>query len=136
MRPLIRMHGYTYDRSADHGAKWQELELILRRLVQHGNMRETMERVVCASLRPAEAFMRVCMRPAEAACFHIRICANNRQLIVAGIQRFLRCAYRYTARFHVIHTRKTLRALHVYTQTVIGVFFVHINSNMHGCLTR
>ena len=54
-------------------------------------------------------------------------CANNRQLIVAGIQRFLRWAY--TARFHVVDTRKTLRALRVYTQTVIGVFFVEICFN-------
>ena len=38
-------------------------------------------------------------------------------MLVAGIQRFLQCAY--TACF---------RALHVYMQTVIGVFFVHGNA--------
>ena len=97
-------------------------------------MHKTRERVVYASLQPAEAECCVRMRPTEAACFRIQKCANNCQLIVAGIQRFIQCAY--TARFHVIHTRKMLRALRVYTQTVIGVFFVHINSNMHGCLTR
>ena len=35
----------------------------------------------------------------------------------------------------VIHTRKTLCALRVYTQTVIGVFFVDANGNTHACLT-
>ena len=69
--------------------------------------------------------MRACMRPTEAACFRKRKCANNRQLIVAGIKKFLQYAYAYAARFRVIHTRKTLRTLRVYTQTVIGIFFVH-----------
>ena len=67
--------------------------------------------------------MRACMRPTEAACFRKRKCANIRQLIVAGIKTFLQ--YAYAARFRVIHTRKTLRTLRVYTQTVIGIFFVH-----------
>ena len=57
------MHAYDYDRSAAHGAQWQELELTLRWLLQHGNMRERRERVVYASLTPAEAFMQACMRP-------------------------------------------------------------------------
>ena len=52
--------------------------------------------------------MRACQRPTEAAC-----CRD---------QRFV--PYAYTARFRDIHTRKTLCALRVYTQTVIGVFFV------------
>ena len=96
MRPLIRMRAYDYDCSAAHGAQWQELELILRRLLQHGNTHERRERVVYASLRPAEALC-ACMRPTKAACFRIWKCANNRQLIVAGIQRFLRCAYTQNA---------------------------------------
>ena len=86
-----------------------------------------------ASLRHVEAFIRACMKLTKAACFRIRKGANNRQLIVAGIQRFLQCAY--TARFRVTHTRKTLRALCLYTQTVIGVLFVHGNGNMNACLT-
>ena len=60
-------------------------------------------------------------------------CANNRQLIVAGAQRFLRHAC--AAHFRVIHTRKTPCALRIYTQTVIGVFFVDGNGNTHACLT-
>ena len=40
MRPVIRMHACDYDRSAAHGAQWQELELIFGRLLQHGNIRE------------------------------------------------------------------------------------------------
>ena len=126
MRPLIRMRAYDYDRSAAHGAQWQELELILRRLLQHGNTHERRERVVYASLRPAEALC-ACMRPTKAACFRIWKCANKRQLIVAGIQRFLRWAYtlwHYTARFHVIDTRKTLRVLRVYTQQWLAYYLL------------
>ena len=89
MRPVIRMHECDYDRSAAHGAQWQELELIFGWLLLHGNMRERRERVVHASLRPAETFMRACRRPTEAACFRVQKCANNHQLIVAGFERFL-----------------------------------------------
>ena len=72
------MHSaYDYDCSAAHGAQWQELELILHRLLQHGNMRKRRERLVYASLRPAEAFIRACMTPTEAACFRVRKCANS-----------------------------------------------------------
>ena len=69
MRPVIWMHACDYDRSADHGAQWQELELIFGRLLIHGNMRKRKERVVHVSLRPAETFMLACRRPTEAACF-------------------------------------------------------------------
>ena len=37
---------------------------------------------------------------------------------------------------HTYCTRKTLPAQRVYTQTVIGVFFIHGNGNTHVCLTR
>ena len=60
-----------------------------------------------------------CTRPTEAEC-----CRN---------ERFIR--YAYAARFRFIHTRKTLRALSVYTQTVIGVIFVNGNGNTHACVT-
>ena len=100
MRPVIRMHAYDYDRSAAHGAQWQELEIILCWLLKHGNMRERTERVAHASLRPAETFMRVCPRPMEAVCFRVRKGANNHQLIVAGVQRFLR--YAYAAHFSIV----------------------------------
>ena len=83
------MHACDYNRSAAQGAQWQELELIFGRLLQHGNMRERRERVVHASHRPAETFMRACRRPTEAARFRVQKCANNHQLIVAGIERFL-----------------------------------------------
>ena len=89
LRPGIRMHAFSYNRSAAHGAQWQELELILRRLLQHGNMSERRKGVAHASLRPAETFMRACRRPTEAAHFRVQKGANNRQLIVAGVQRFL-----------------------------------------------
>ena len=128
------MHAFDYDRSVAHGAQWQELELIFGRLLLHGNMRERRERVVHASLRPAETFMRACRRPTEAACLRVQKCANNRQLIVAGARRFLQHAC--AARFRVIHTRKTPCALRIYTQTLIGIFYVHGNGNMHACLTQ
>ena len=103
------------------------------RLLLHGNMRQRKERVVHASLRPAETFMRACRRPTEAPCFRVQKCANNHQLIGAGVERCLRhlCA----AHFRVIHTRKTPCALCIYTQTLIGVFFVHGNAHTHACLT-
>ena len=127
MRPVIRMHACDYDRRPAHGAQWQKLELIFGRLFQHGNMLERRERssmcnVHFASLRPAETFMPACCRPIEKARFRERKCANT-QLIVAGIQRFLQHAY--AAHIHVIHTCKTLCALCIFTQTLIGIFFVH-----------
>ena len=118
-----------YDRNAAHSAQWQDLELILRQLLQHRNTRYRRERVAYTSLIPVEAFMRACMRPTEAACFRIKKCANNHQLIVASIQRFLQ--YAYAARFRVIHTCETLHARRVFTQKVIGIFFVHGNGNRH-----
>ena len=83
--------------STAHSAQWQDLELIFRRLLQHGNMCERREGVAHASLTPGETFIRACLRPTEAACFHVQKCANNRQLIDASIQRFLRhaCAARF-----------------------------------------
>ena len=57
----------------------------------------------------SEAFMRACMRPTEAACLHIQKCANNRQLIVASIQRFLRCAYTARASVSYIHAKRRVR---------------------------
>ena len=65
--------------------------------------------VACASLRLAETFMRSCRRPTEAAHFREQKCANNRQLIVCGIQRFLRHAC--TAHIRMVLTRITQCAL-------------------------
>ena len=99
------------------------------------NMRERREGVEHVSLRArlVEMFMCACHRPTEAARFRVQKCANNHQLIVAGVERFLwhACA----AHFRVIHTRKTPCALRIYTQTLIGVFFVHGNAHTHACLT-
>ena len=120
MRPVIRMHACNYDCSTAHSAQWQELELIFSRLLQHGNMRERRERVVYALLIPTETFMHACLRSTEAARFREQKCANCHQLIVAGIQRFLRHAC--AAHFHVIHTHKTPCALRICIQTLICVF--------------
>ena len=78
---------------------------------------------VHASLRPAETFMCACRRPTEAAHFRVQKCANNHQLIVASVQRFLQHAC--AAHFRVIHTPKMPYALRIYRQTLIGVFFMH-----------
>ena len=89
----------------------------------HGNRRARRERVANVSLRPTEA-----------ACFRVQKCANNHQLVVAGIQRCVQ--YTYSACFRVIHTRKTLHALRTYirkqwlayvsyTETVKRVHVLH-----------
>ena len=83
--------------SVAHSAQWQDLELLFRRLLQHGNMRAKRYRVVHASHRPAETFRHACTRPTEAARFRVQKCANNLLLISAGVQRFLlqACAARF-----------------------------------------
>ena len=125
-----------YNCSADHSAQWQDVELIFCQPTQHGNRRERRERVAYASLRPSETFIHVCLRPREAARFRVRKCANNCQLIVAGIQRFVRYAYAAHFRVILVHTGKTMWPLRTFIQTVIGVFFVHGNSDTHACLTQ
>ena len=42
----------------------------------------------------------------------------------------------YAARFRIVLTGKTLRTLLIHTQTLIGIFFVYENGDMHGCLTK
>ena len=76
-------------RSAAHSAQWPDLELIFRRLLLHGNMLAKRKRVVNASHRPADTFKHVCIRPTEAAHFRLQKCANNLQLIIAGVETFL-----------------------------------------------
>ena len=109
MHPVIRMHGCEYDCSAAHGAQWQKLELI--GLLQHRNMCKRREKIVYALLIPMEMFMHACLRPTEAARFREQKCANNHQLIVAGVQRSL--LHACAAYFRVIHTRKR-RVCYVY----------------------
>ena len=65
-----------YDRSAAHGAQWQNVELKFRRLLQHGNRRARRVRVVYASLKPMEMFMHACLRPTERCMF---LCAKMRK---------------------------------------------------------
>ena len=120
------------DRSAAHRATWQNLELIFRWLLQHVKRRTRREREAYASLGPAETFMRACLRPTEAACFRIQKYANNCQLIVVGLQRFVR--HTYAARFHVIHTSKMLFALCIYMQTLILAYFSYTETVIHACL--
>ena len=60
--------------------------------------------------------MHACCRPTEAARFREQKCANNRQLIVAGVQRFLRHAC--AAHFRVMHTRENaVCATYIYVNT-------------------
>ena len=132
-RPRMR------DRSAAHIAEWQDLELIFCQLLQHGNMRERREGVAHASLKPAEAFMRACCRPTEAACFRVRKGANNRQLIVAGVKGFYDTHTQLTS---ILYRHAKGRVCYIitytiiHTQTLIGLFFVHRIAHTHGWLTR
>ena len=134
LNKYVCVHGICYYRSAAHSAQWQDVELTFCRPTLHRNRREKKKDVAYASLRPAETFMLACLRPMETACFRVQKCANNRQLIVAGIQRFV--PYAYPARFRVIHARKTLCTRRTCTQTVIGFFFVHGNGDTHACLIQ
>ena len=67
------MHACNYDRSAAYGAQWQEPELIFGRLLNMETCAREGKGVACASLRPAETFMRVyethgnCMSPCKNA---------------------------------------------------------------------
>ena len=104
--------------------------------LEHGNRRERKERVLFASLRPTETFMRACSRPTEAACLHVRKCVNKSQLIVAGIHRFFRYTYAYAARFRMrIYTQNAACATYTYANTDWH-FLVHGNGHTHACLTQ
>ena len=130
MRVWINMHACDYDRSAAHGAQWQELELIFGQLLLHGNMRERRERVVHVSLRPTETFMRACRGPTEAAWFRA-------QTIISWLLPALKGFYDMHAQLtSVSYIQAKRRVRYVYTQTQIGVFFVHGNGNTHACLTQ
>ena len=59
-------------------------------------------------------------------------CANNCQLIVASAQRFLRHA---CAAYLKNNINKQNAVCATYTQTLIGVFFIHGNAHRHACLT-
>ena len=102
LNKYVCVHGICYYRSAAHSAQWQDVELTFCRPTLHRNRREKKKDVAYASLRPAETFMLACLRPMEAACFRVQKCANNRQLIVAGIQMFV--GYAYAACFRIIYT--------------------------------
>ena len=69
-----------YDRSAAHGAQWQDLELIFRRLLKNGKMRMRGDGVVYASLRPAETFMCACLRPTSAVSY-VSVYENSQKIV-------------------------------------------------------
>ena len=100
-------HGYPYAAIAAlptvHSGRMPGSGLELLRwllLLQHGKMHKRREGVAHTSLRPAEPFMHACLRPTEAACFRVQKCANNRPLIVDGIQRVLQ--YACAAPFRIV----------------------------------
>ena len=136
------------DRSAAHSVRWQVLELIFGGLLTtHACVCETSgsvhERVsetrgIIHARRVWNQWKCICARVWDPRKQHVsvyKINANNLQLIVAVIQRFVRHAY--AARFRIIQTRKTLCALPTYTQQyLLTVFFVHGNSDTRACLRR
>ena len=97
-------------------------------------MRARRERVVHASLRLTEAFMHACISTTEAAGFRVQKCANNHQLIVAGFERFYD-THAQPVSVSPRHAKRRVRYVYIYTQTLIVVFFVHGNGNMHACIT-
>ena len=149
MRAWIRT---CYNRSAAHSAQWQDMELVNSSNIPLVFTTGASEngRVTYVSLRLAETFIRGCLRPTEAACFCVKKCSNNRQLIVVAIHRFVRYAYALRIRYvrssfsfsiSEIQAKRCVRHIYNYTctvhkQTMILVFFVHGNSNTHACLTR
>ena len=78
MRPIIRMHAYDYDRSTAHSDQWQELELILCRLLQHRNMRERREgSSVCVTYTSGN--FKACMYETHGRCMFsfTRMCKQS-----------------------------------------------------------
>ena len=74
---------------------------------------------------------------AQAFTTHARDPLKPHVSIYENAQRVFKSFYdAHTQHVSVIHACKTLHALRVYKQTVIGVFFVHENGNMHACITR
>ena len=77
MRPVIRMHACDYDRSAAHGAQWQELELIFGRLLQHGNIRERRDgSSVCVSNGQLDQRKRSCVRVVDPQKLQVSVYKN------------------------------------------------------------
>ena len=115
------------DRSTAHSAQWQDLELIFRRPSQHGKRCTRRERVVFASLRPSEKFMRACMRPTEAACCrYLKVCTTcilHMQLASVSYTLYSRHAKRCVRYVHIrkhwlriFRTRKRWHACLSYTR--------------------
>ena len=77
--------------------------------------------VACASLRLEETFMCSCCRPTEAARFCERKCANNRQLIVAGIQSVFTTCMRSSLPCHT-YTQNNACATYIYANTDRHIF--------------
>ena len=71
------------------------------------------ERVVYALLIPTETFMHACLRPTEAVRFHERKCANNHQLIVASVQRFLQQASAELISVLYKHAKRHMRYVYI-----------------------
>ena len=120
------------DCSAAQRALWQDLELIFRRLLQHGNRRARRERVAYASPDPQK---RSCVRTHGSCMF---LCMKMCEKSSGDCWRHSKvCTTRHAAPFRVIHTCKTLCdcALSTYTQT-LSVNFVHGNGNTHACRIR
>ena len=119
----------AWDISAAPGAQWQNLEPKFCWLLQHGNMCARRERVVYPSLRPTERFLCACLRPTEAARFRAHKCANNHQLIVAGIQRIIQHAY-------ALCTVCSPFPCHTYTQNAACAKCIYENTNWRIFCTR
>ena len=73
--------------------------------------------------------MRACRRPTEAACLRERKCANNHQLIVAGVLRFYDTHAQLTSLWYK-HPKRRVR--YVYANT----YFLYTETLTHMRVLR
>ena len=137
MLPWIRMHAFCYDRSADHSAQWQDLELTFSRLLQRGyrHVKEEGKELRMLHLDPQK---HSCMRVWDLRKLHVFV-YENAQTIISWLLPAFKGFYDRHAQLtsYCINTQNVMCATHtVYMQTLIGVFFVHGNGNTFECLTR
>ena len=128
-RPRMR------DRSAAQSAQWQELELILRRLLQHGNMRE---RRKGGSVRACHLDLRKCscVRVVDPRKQHVFV-YENAQTIISWLLPAFKGFYDTHAQLTSVsykHAKRRLRYMYIrkqrlahfsYTETVTCMRVLH-----------
>ena len=147
-RISISMHAClskdVYDHSAAHRALWQDLELIFRRLFQHGNRPARRARIVYASLSLQK---RSCVRVWDPQKLHVSVYENVRTIVSWLLLAFkglydthtqpVSVSYIHAKRcVHYVHIRKHWLAYFSYTETVIRNYACVSNTMMTSVLLR